>query len=60
MPYFEMPHFQKFSRNHLGTREYVVYQLQIKKILLEATHKGLFEKTLWTRDGEACITYYYL
>ena len=59
MPYFEMPHFQRFSRNHLGAREYVAYQLQIKKILLEAKQKGLLEKTLKTKDGEACITYYY-
>lgn len=59
MRYFEMPHFQKFSRNHLGSREYVAYQLQMKKIFLEIKEKGRLEKTLKTKDGEACIAYYY-
>ncbi len=59
MRYFEMPHFQRFSRNHLGAREYVAYQLQIKKIFLEVKEKGRLEKVLRTKDGEASITYYY-
>ena len=59
MRYFELPHFQRFSRDHLGSREYVVYQLQIKKIFMEVKGKGRFERSLRTKDGEACITYYY-
>lgn len=59
MRYFEMPYFQRFSRNHLGSREFVAYQLQVKKIFLEAKEKGRLERTLRTKDGEACITYYY-
>jgi hypothetical protein len=59
MRYFEMPHFQKFSRNHLGAREYVAYQLQMKKIFFEVKEKGVLERALRTRDGDACITYYY-
>ena len=59
MRYFEMPLFQRFSRNHLGAREYVAYQLQVKKIFLEVMEKGRFERMLKTKDGEACITYYY-
>src|SRR5258708_13412058 len=59
MRYFEMPHFQKFSRNHLGARDFVGYQLQIKSILLNVKEKGRIEKTLKIKDGEACVTYYY-
>jgi hypothetical protein len=59
MRYFEMPHFQAFSHKHLGAREYVAYQLQIKKIMGEVRQKGLLERSLKTRDGEACVTYYY-
>ncbi len=51
MRYFEMPHFQKFSRDHLGAREYVAYQIQIRKIFLEVQEKGRFEKILKTKDG---------
>lgn len=59
MRYFEMPHFQAFSHKHLGSREYVAYQLQIKKIMREVRQKGRLEMALKTKDGEACITYYY-
>jgi hypothetical protein len=59
MRYFEMPHFQRFSRDHLGSREYVAYQLQMKKIFLDVKEKGRLERTLKTKDGETCITYYY-
>jgi hypothetical protein len=59
MRYFEMPHFQRFSQNHLGSRDYVGYQLQLKWILSTVKEKGRFEKTLKIKDGEACITYYY-
>jgi hypothetical protein len=59
MRYFEMPHFRQFSRNHLGAREYVAYMLQIKRIFGEVREKGRLERTLKTKDGESCITYYY-
>jgi|GEM_PF-2366657 hypothetical protein len=59
MSYFEMPHFQRFSQNHIGAREFVCYQLQMKRIFTEVKEKGRLERTLKTKDGEACITYYY-
>jgi len=59
MRYFETPHFQRFSRSHIGAREFVGYQIQIKKIFADVREKGRLERTLFTRDGESCITYYY-
>lgn len=59
MRFFEMPHFKKFSRSHMGARDYVVYRLQVNNILLDVKDKGLLTKNLTTQDGEACITYYY-
>jgi len=51
MRYFETPHFQRFSRSHIGAREFVGYQIQIKKIFADVREKGRLERTLFTRDG---------
>jgi hypothetical protein len=59
MRYFEMPYFQRFSRNHLSAKDFVAYQLQMKKIVYEVKEAGLLERPLKTSDGDALITYYY-
>jgi len=59
MRYFEMPHFQRFSRDHLGSKDFVAYQLQMKKIFHEVKEKGLLERHLKTSDGDSVVTYYY-
>jgi hypothetical protein len=59
MRYFEMPYFQRFSRDHLSAKDFVAYHLQIKKIFLEVKESGILERPLKTDDGDAVVTYYY-
>jgi hypothetical protein len=59
MRYFEMPHFQRFSQDHLGAKDFVAYHLQIKNIFFEVKVSSILERPLKTSDGDSVITYYY-
>jgi hypothetical protein len=56
MRYFEMPHFQRFSQDHLGAKDFVAYHLQIKNIFFEVKVSGILERPLKTSDGDSVIT----
>lgn len=39
-------------------KEYTAYDVQLKKLLLEKSEKGLFEKTIQAENRILCINYY--
>jgi len=54
----ESDFFTKFFNNIIHGKEYPAYDVQIKKLTLEKSEKGHFEKTIQAENRTLCINYY--
>ena len=54
----ESEFFGKFFFGVMHGKEYAAYDVQVKKLTLEKSEKGYFERTIKAENRELCITYY--
>ena len=54
----ESDFFGKFYSNIMYRKEYPAYEIQTKKLTLEKSQKGHFEKMIQAENRTLCINYY--